>query len=151
MGSRPSSVDLFSNFTSHPTAHPPVKWIPDRVWGGTDKTRALSSAYLQSRLTGSHLQEDILNLPHPYLKTTTVLFDTMSSFIWDLSKFLITHKQNKIWRWNLHQSNSLAKSQKALEAHGCKPWVTNLLIIPYTLGMYTNHKHYLLYSTTWMC
>ena len=27
-----------------------------------------------------------------------------------------------------------AESQKALEAHGCKPWVTNLSIVPHTLG-----------------
>ena len=26
-----------------------------------------------------------------------------------------------------------ASSHKALEAHGCQPWVTNLLIVPHTL------------------
>ena len=42
-----------------------------------------------------------------------------------------------IWRRNLHQSTSLAESQKALEVHGCKLWVTNLLIVPHTLGILT--------------
>ena len=36
---------------------------------------------------------------------------------------------------NLHPSTSLTKSQKAVEAHGCKPWVTNLSIVPHTLGV----------------
>ena len=30
----------------------------------------------------------------------------------------------------------------SLEAHGCKPWVTNLLIIPHTLGMPTANVTY---------
>ena len=50
-------------------------------------------------------------------------------------ELFITRKLNMIWRWNLYQSTSLTKSQKALEAHGCKPWVTNLLIAPHTLGV----------------
>ena len=54
-----------------------------------------------------------------------------------LVKFFITHELNTIWRWNLHQSNSLTKMQKTAEARGCKPWVTNLLIIPCTLGILT--------------
>ena len=33
--------------------------------------------------------------------------------------------------------NSLAESQKAVESHGCKPWATNLTIIPHTLGTCT--------------
>ena len=37
----------------------------------------------------------------------------------------ITRKLNMIWRRNLHQSTSLIEVQKALEAYGCKPWVTN--------------------------
>ena len=28
-----------------------------------------------------------------------------------------------------------------LEAHGCKPWVTNLAIIPHTLGTLTTNTH----------
>ena len=41
-------------------------------------------------------------------------------------------------RWNQPtQPTSLAKSQKALEAHGCKPWVANLSIVPDTLGILT--------------
>ena len=35
------------------------------------------------------------------------------------------------------QSTSLAESQKALEAPGCKPWVTNLSIVPHTEGILT--------------
>ena len=37
----------------------------------------------------------------------------------------------------VHQSTSLTKSLKALEAHGCKPWVTKLSIIPHTLDILT--------------
>ena len=39
--------------------------------------------------------------------------------------------------WKFLQSTSLAKSQKALEARSCKPWVTNLSIVPHTLGILT--------------
>ena len=45
-------------------------------------------------------------------------------------------------RWNRHQSTSLAESQKALEAHGCKPWLTNLSIVPHTLGILTANITY---------
>ena len=54
-----------------------------------------------------------------------------------LIKVIITHEPNMIWRWNLHQSTSLVESHKTLEAHGCKPWVTNLSIIHHTLGILT--------------
>ena len=51
-------------------------------------------------------------------------------------KASITHKLNMIRRQNSHQSTSLAELQKALEAHGYKPWVTNLsIIVPHTLGI----------------
>ena len=40
------------------------------------------------------------------------------------------------------QLTSLAKSQKALEAHGRKPWLTNLSMIPHTLGMLTANITY---------
>ena len=54
-----------------------------------------------------------------------------------LLKVLITRKPNMIWWWNLHPSTSLAEAQKTLEAHGSKPWVTNLSIVPRTLGILT--------------
>ena len=37
----------------------------------------------------------------------------------------------------VHQSTSLTESQKALEAHGCKPGGTKLSIIPHTLDILT--------------
>ena len=37
----------------------------------------------------------------------------------------------------IHQSTSLAELYKALEVHGCKPWLTNLLIVSHILGMLT--------------
>ena len=42
----------------------------------------------------------------------------------------------------LIQSTSGAESWKAVEAHGCKPWVTNLSIIPHTLGLQTANTTY---------
>ena len=59
-----------------------------------------------------------------------------------LVEVFITHKLNMIWEWNLHWSTSLANSQKALEAHGCKSWVTNFLIDPSTLGILTANITY---------
>ena len=57
----------------------------------------------------------------------------------------ITHELNTIWRQNLYQSTSLAEAQKALEAHGCKLSVNQLIDhSPYT--RYTNRKYYLLYK-----
>ena len=50
-----------------------------------------------------------------------------------------------LWRQNLHLSTSLAESQKAVGAHGCKFWVINLSIVPHTLGMLTA-KDYFLYN-----
>ena len=46
----------------------------------------------------------------------------------------ITRETEHDMETNFHQSTSLAEPQKALEAHGCKPWVTNLPFIPDTLG-----------------
>ena len=43
---------------------------------------------------------------------------------------------------------SLSDSQKALEAHGCKPWLTNLSIVPHTLGILTANITYLEYNIT---
>ena len=54
-----------------------------------------------------------------------------------LLQVLITHEPNTIYRRNLYPSTSLAESQKAVEARGCKPWVPNLSIVPHTLGMLT--------------
>ena len=42
-----------------------------------------------------------------------------------------------IWRQNLHQTTSLFEVQKALEAHGYKPCVTDLSIVLHTLGILT--------------
>ena len=39
----------------------------------------------------------------------------------------------------MNQVTSLAESQKAAEAHGCKPWVTNLSIVPHALGIRTTN------------
>ena len=60
-----------------------------------------------------------------------------------LIKVLITHELNMIWRCDLDQLTSLAKSHKNLGAHGCKPWVTNLSITPNTIR-HTKNKYYLL-------
>ena len=46
-------------------------------------------------------------------------------------------QRNVVWRRNSHQSTYLAKTQTVLKADGCKPWVTNLSIVPYTLGILT--------------
>ena len=54
-------------------------------------------------------------------------------------KVSITSEPNMIGTWSIHQSTSFAESQKAQEAHGCKPWVTKLPIIPYTLAIVTAH------------
>ena len=50
-----------------------------------------------------------------------------------LIKLGTTCESNTLWRQNWQPSTSLAESQKALEAHGCKPWVTNSSIVPHTL------------------
>ena len=48
----------------------------------------------------------------------------------------------------VYQLTSLNESQ-VLEAHGCKPWVTNSLIVPHILGILTaNSKYYLLCNTS---
>ena len=40
---------------------------------------------------------------------------------------------------------SLAELQKAPEVHGCKPWVTNLLILPHELSILsTNIIYYII-------
>ena len=40
------------------------------------------------------------------------------------------------------EHESLTESQKILVAHSCKSWVTNLLIIPHTLGILTANTTY---------
>ena len=45
-------------------------------------------------------------------------------------------------KWNLHQSTFLSESQKALKVHRCKSWITNLLIVPHTLGTLTANITY---------
>ena len=52
-----------------------------------------------------------------------------------------------IWTQNLQQSTYSAKLQKALEAHGCEPWVTNISIVPHTLGILTKNITYCYYFT----
>ena len=42
----------------------------------------------------------------------------------------------------MHQSTSLVELQKALEAHSCKPSVTNSSIIPHILGTLTANITY---------
>ena len=51
-----------------------------------------------------------------------------------LHKVSVTRKLSMKWRRNSHRLTSLAKAQKVLEAHVCKPWVlTNLSIVPHLL------------------
>ena len=45
----------------------------------------------------------------------------------------------------INRSTSLAETQKAVEAHGCKPWVANLSMVPSILDIATNSKCYLSY------
>ena len=59
-----------------------------------------------------------------------------------LVKVCITHDPSIIFKRNLHQSIYFTKSKKLLEARGCKPWVTNLSIIPHTLGVLTTNIAY---------
>ena len=43
----------------------------------------------------------------------------------------------------MHKLTSFAESQKAfLEAHGCKPWATNLSIVPHILSIPTTNITY---------
>ena len=64
-------------------------------------------------------------------------YATWYMFIGGLFKFYITHKQSKKLRWNSYWSNSLAKSQKAVEACVFKPYVADLSIVPHALGALT--------------
>ena len=74
-------------------------------------------------------------LPYFYKKRTT------HAFTRDSLKVFLTRKPNMIRRWNLHLS--LAESQKkTLEAHGCKPWVAKLSMVPHTLGILTANVTY---------
>ena len=52
---------------------------------------------------------------------------------------------DEIYFKTLQQATSLAGSRKAVEAHGCKPWVTNLSTVPHTLAKYINRRYYLPY------
>ena len=49
-------------------------------------------------------------------------------------------------KMKLHQSISFTESQKTQEAHGCKPWASNLSIIPHTLGIQTANIAYCIIS-----
>ena len=70
--------------------------------------------------------------PKKYLISNTILHVCVHL---KLVKGIIARKSSMIWIWNLHPSTSLAESQKAVEAHGYKPSVTNLSIVPHTLGI----------------
>ena len=54
---------------------------------------------------------------------------------WDSLKFL----QLSNWTYRL---TCLTKSQKALEAYGCKSWVTNLVIVLCAIGILTANSTY---------
>ena len=76
---------------------------------------------------------------HTYLVTTILCVLHLR-----LAEVSITCEPNTMWRQNLHQLTYLTTSQ--IEAHSCKPWVTNLSIIPHTLGIITvNITHYIWY------
>ena len=66
-------------------------------------------------------------LTHP---TIYILYIYISVYL-RLVKFFYNSKLNMIWRWNLHvhQLTSLVESYQILEAHACKPWVTNLSVV----------------------
>ena len=51
--------------------------------------------------------------------------------------YVCVHLRHQYMETKLRQLISLAEAQKALEAHGCKFSVTNLSIIPHTLGILT--------------
>ena len=57
------------------------------------------------------------------------------------STILCTCSHETCFRGSLHQLTSLTESLKALESHGCQPWVANLSIVPRTLG--TREKKFL--------
>ena len=50
-----------------------------------------------------------------------------------------------IWGCNLNQSTFLTESQKTLEAHGCKPCVTNLSIVSHTFSILMLNITYYMY------
>ena len=98
-----------------------------------------SLLYMRWRRGGSvvsaHFSWAVLKLQHK-LHFTCISLQVLCAtcpFIWDSSIVFITRKPNVIWRQNLDQLTSLTELQKALEAHGCEPWVTKLLIIPHAL------------------
>ena len=70
-----------------------------------------------------------ISLPYNLISPFT---DTTNTFTWDSQIYYNLQPEHDI-EINLHQLNSLVKSQKALQAHGCRTWVTNLLIILHTL------------------
>ena len=53
-----------------------------------------------------------------------------------LLQAFISREPNMIWKWNVHQSISLAEPPKAVDTNGCKLWVTDLLTLPHTLGIH---------------
>ena len=47
-----------------------------------------------------------------------------------------------LYAMKLTSSTSLVGSQKVLKAHGCKPLVNNLSIVPHTLGVLIGKKNF---------
>ena len=72
----------------------------------------------------------------------------MCTFTWDL-RFFIPRKLNKTWRWNLHQSTSLAELQKEASRSSRLQTLGNQLINCSPYIRYASHKYYLWYSIPW--
>ena len=81
----------------------------------------------------------------------------MCAFTWNSLKFH-NSRTDHAKETKLHQLASLTESKKALEAHGCKSWITKLLIvilyirhltanITYCTALLTV-QYYLLYNIT---
>ena len=65
------------------------------------------------------------------------IYYTMRVLNWGLLSF--SNSRTETWYGDKAYINQLLSPSryKALEAHGCKPWTNNLLIVPHTLGTLT--------------
>ena len=65
-------------------------------------------------------------------------------FTWDLYKVCITCKWGVIWKWNLTsiKFSSQVTGGSRSSQHGCKFLVTNISLIPHTLGLLTTSITY---------
>ena len=90
--------------------------------------------------------------PLNFKQTTSVpVLEVLYKHMFACVKVFITWEhENMIWRWNLHPSTSLTESRKALEAHGCKPWLTNSSIVPCTLGIHVLTANITVYALSFM-